>query len=146
MLVVPLISLMANSINQKHKFYAMNMYKHAREKIEFLAFNSRVLLNQMNKYLYILCIPDDIHRQMNMYKIHHVVRRSHLKYVIHLDLLFLVQSVAQSIVIAFEKATELHSPFLWLSLLVHSVKSMYYHLPRRARLFEVLVKVLPYLL
>lgn len=37
MLVVPLICLMVNSINQKHKFHAVKMY--TKEKIEYLAFD-----------------------------------------------------------------------------------------------------------
>lgn len=97
--------------------------------------------NERKKY-FILCIPDDSY-QMNMYKNHHVVRRTHLKCVIHLDLLVLTQSlVQQPFENVFEKTIELNSLFSLLSLLVHNVKLTNYHLPQKACHFEVLVKVL----
>lgn len=97
-------------------------------------------LNGMNISWF--CIPDDSY-QMNMYKNHHVVRRTHWKCVIHLDLLFLARSMVwPSLRSVVEKTIELHSPFLLLSLLVHSVRLAYYHLPQTAGHFEVAVKVL----
>lgn len=88
-----------------------------------------------------LCIPDDDY-QMNMYKNHRVVQRTHLKCVIHLDLLFLAQSMVHSIECVYGMTIELHSPIPLLSLLVHNVKLDYCHLLRKAYHFEVLVKVL----
>lgn len=79
---------------------------------------------------------------MNMYKNRHVVRRTHLKCVIHLDSLALAQLTVHSIRNVFEKTIELRSPHPLLSLLVHSVKLTNSHLPQRADRFEVLAKVL----